>query len=571
MKTIKVRRVITALLSVMMLCLLIAGCGADKAANNSATPSPSATTTPAPDNTSASPEASATPAPIYNTTDPVHFVVYWNYSWKTVNRKFEETKIGQEIINKMNATIEVQSPGGNENEKLSLMIASDTLPDVIMMDRNEAYKKLIDLDKLVALDDFYAKYPGYRENADPSTVNFAKVNGHIYSLLNWSTTPSHPTGNGGWYVNRKIYQDMGSPALNTLDDLYNYLTALKAKGYQVNGKDVVPMQFDCGNFQGGIYELYYSFGGIGVVNEDMVYKAEGASDLKFFMNDPAWVDSMVYANKLWNAKLINQDFFVETAQQMNDKRDVGRIAVYSGPNAVNEARDGKMAWEKLDPDAFYQIIEPPAGGGFDQTKIANATFKTLGWNSICITKNAKDPERIYQVLDWIASDEGQLITFHGPKGVLWDELDANGYPVLKSTRSAMAKEDADLVAFEEYSLPGMSEYVDFSKSAANENLPEAQRDFVISNQFNITWKHSANVTEFEGMYTSADSPEGIAFKQVQDYVRKQVPNMVTAKDEATCRKILQETIDQVYKMDFKLVEEYKTKIWQDNLKKMSGN
>lgn len=560
------RRLLAAVLSVMMLGLMVAGCGADQKALNSATPAASDSATPSPEAS-----ASATPASLYDTSEPVHFVVYWNYSWKTVHRKFEETKIGQEIMKKMNATIEVQSPGGNENEKLSLMIASNTLPDVIMMDRNEAYKKLIDLDQLVVLDDYFAKYPGYRENTDPATVNYAKVNDHMYSMLNWSTTPNHPTGNGGWFVNQNVYKDMGSPKINTLDDLYNYLAAVKEKGYQSNGKEVVPMQFDCGNFQGGIYQLYYSFGGIGSVNEDMVYKAEGSNELKFFMNDPAWTEAMVFANKLWNNKLMNQDFFVETAQMMNDKRDIGRLAVYSGPNAVNEARDGKMAWEKLNPDAGYTMIEPPAGGGFDQSKIANATYKTLGWNSICITKSAKNPERIYQVLDWIASDEGQLITFHGPQGVLWDELDENGYPILKKTRSSMPQEEADLVAFEEYSLPGMSEWVDFSKSAANERLPETEKDFVISNQYNITWKHSANVTEYEGIFTSADTPEGIAFKQVQDYVRKQVPKMVSAKDEAECRKVIQETIDQVYKMDFALVEAYKTNLWQENLKRLAGN
>ena len=564
MKKNHVGRLIAALLCVMMLGIVFTGCG-DNQASFKATPTPTPTV-----GASASPGASAAPESIYDTSKPIHIVVYWNYSWKTVNRKFEDTAIGQEIMKKMNATIEVQSPGGNENEKLSLMIASNTLPDVIMMDRNEAYKNLIDLDKLVVLNDYFNKYPGYRENTDPATINYAKVNGNIYSLLNWSTTPSHPTGNGGWYVNKPIYEQMGSPALNTLDDLYNYLIAVQKAGIQVNSKDVVPMQFDCGNFQGGIYQLYFSFGGVGVANEDMIYNPPGTNELKFFMNDPAWVNAMVYANKLWNAKLINQDFFVETAQQMNDKRDTGRFAVYSGPNAVNEARDGKMAWEKIDPNAFYTMIQPPAGGGFDQAKIANATYKTLGWNSICITKNAKDPERIYQVLDWIASDEGQLITFHGPQGILWDTLDSNGYPVLKKTRSAMPKEEADAVAFEEYSLPGMSEYVDFSKSVANENLPADQKDSVISNQYNITWKHSFNATEYEAIYTSADTPEGIAFKQVQDYVRSQLPKIVSAKDEAACKAAIQETIDQVYKMDYATVERYKTAIWQANLNKLAG-
>lgn len=509
-------------------------------------------------------------ASVYDFSVPYHMVFYWNYSWKTVNKKFEDTVIGQEIKEITNTVIEIQNPTGNENEKLNLMIASDSLPDVIMMDRNEAYKKLIDLDKLVPLDDYFEKYPGYITQVDPATLNYAKVNDRSYSLLNWSTTPNHPTGNGGWFVNGKIYEEMGRPALNTLDDLYEYLTAVREKGYKVNGKDVIPMQFDAGNFQQGIYQLYFSFGGIGTVSsEDMCYVDGG--QLKFFMQDPRWEQAMVFANRLFNEGLMNSDYYVETSQQMNDKRDTGRLAVYASPNAVNEARDGMMAWQKQDPEGSYVMIEPPAGGGFDQTKIANATYKTLGWNSICITKSCKDPERVFQTLDWIASPEGQLITFYGPGGYLYDELDEKGYPIIKRNRSDLTKEEADTLNCEEFSTPGMSEWVDLSKVAANEKLPPEERDFVISNQYNITWKHSANVTEFEGLFTDATTPEGVAFTQVQDMVRKQMPKIVMAKSEEDCRNAVRETVEQAYRMKFDLVEAYKTDIWKENLKKLQGN
>lgn len=539
----------------------IAGCG--KADDTASTSASTASTSAVADSSAVATSTAAEAA--YDFSKPLKMSFYWNYSWKTVNKKFEDTVIGKEIQKLTNTTIEIQNPTGNENEKLNLMIASNSLPDVIMMDRNEAYKKLIDVNMLVELDQYFNKYPGYKSQADPKTINFAKVNGKIYSLLNWSTTPEHPTGNGGWGVNAKIYNEMGKPAINTVDDLFKYLTDVKAKGYKVNGKDVVPMQLDCGNFQTGLYELLFSFGGIGTIStEDMVY-VDG-ENLKFFMQDPKWEQAMLYANKLWNAGLMNSDFFVETSQQMNDKRDTGRIAVYTGPNAVNEMRDGKTAWQKMDPTGDYMMIQPPAGGGFDQAKIANSTYNTLGWNSICITKNAKDPERIYQTLDWIASPEGQLITFYGPKGYLYNELDENGYPILIKQRSDLPQEEAQTLDCEEFTTPGMSEWVDFSKVAANNRA--ATKDFVITNQDAITWKHSANVTEFTGIYTNANSPEGVAFIAVQSMVRKQMPKIVMAKTEDDAKKFIKETIDQAYKLKFESVEQYKTKLWKENLEKL---
>ncbi len=557
--------------SIAVLTLLIgvlAGCGSKSTDSTVGTTAASEATTLA---ATESTKAEGSVDPIYDTSEPIRFTFYWSYKWKNVQKKFEETAIGQEIQKRMNAYIDVQSPGGDEATKLNLMIASNSLPDVIMMDRNEQYKKLIDLGMLVELDPYFEKYPGYRTHVDPGTLNYAKVNGHIYSFLNWNTTPRSPSGNGGWMVNSKVYSDLGSPKLDTLDDLFKFLSDAKAKGIKVNGKDIIPLQLDPGNYWRGLYELYFSFGGIGTVTtEDMCY-VDG-DKLKFLFQDPKWQDAMVYTNKLWNAGLINKDVFVETSQQKDDKRDTGRIAVYTGPDCVNELRDGTNTWKKVDPTGSYQMIEPPAGGGFDQSKIACAMYKTLGWNSICITKNAKNPERIYQVIDWIASPEGQLLTFHGPKGILWDELDENGYPIYKKTRSEMPQDEALSVGFEEYTnLCGMSEWVDKSKAAANAKLPPEKQDIVITNQANITWKHSGNATEFEGIFTDANTPEGVAFLSVQAMVRKMIPQIVMAKDEGECRKLLQEAIDQAYKLKFDTVEAFKTKLWLENKEKLSAN
>lgn len=40
-------------------------------------------------------------------------------------------------------------------------------------------------------------------------------------------------GNGGYAINNKIYKDLGSPKLETFDDLYSYLKLVKEKHPEV--------------------------------------------------------------------------------------------------------------------------------------------------------------------------------------------------------------------------------------------------------------------------------------------------------------------------------------------------
>lgn len=503
---------------------------------------------------------------VYDVSKPVEFNVYWNYSWYNSERKWGETTISKAIEEKLNCKINFLKPDGDPAEKLNVMLTSGELPDVIIMDRDANYKKMIELGMFIPLDDYIAKYPGYRSAVEESTINFAKVNGKVYSLLNWPTTSDHPTGNAAWFINEEIYKQLGSPEIKTLDDLLAYTKKVKDSGIKIGGKDVVPMQFDPGSYQNGLYQLYNSYGGVGSVTEDMVYQPDGSNELKFFMNDKKWEDTMVFANKMWNAGVMNSDYFVETAQQKDDKRNSGRVAVYVSSNGVNEARDGMNSWKTTDPNGKYIVIEPPAALGVQQKDVMTGTFNRLGWNSICITKSAKDPERIFEVLDWIASNEGQLITFHGPKGVLWDELDSNGYPVIKKNRSDLNDKEGKDLACEVFSMPGMSKWVDESKVAADNRKPETERDFVIQAQSKIAWKHSEDVTEFTGLFTDPNTDEGIAFTQVQDLVRTSIPKIVMAKDEAEARKLVKDTIDQAYKLGFDKVEKFKTSKWKENLK-----
>lgn len=504
---------------------------------------------------------------------PVEFSIMWMYDWWTPLSPLAwgEDDVSKYIQDRFNVKINQSGAEGDPKEKLNVLIASDNLPDVVIMDRGADWKKVIQAGKLVAIDDYIKKYPAYLSKVSENTLNAYKQDGKVYGMLNWATSENHPMGNGGYSINSKLYKQLGSPKLETLDDLYNYLVKIKQSNIKVDGKQIVPFQGDtrCDS----PLDKFVFRSALGDYNPGLNphYLSNIDGKLTYFLNDPKWVETVLFINKLFRENLINSDVFIEKTDQMEEKLANGRVGVFcSGADMVDPVAKGRMSWKAADPEGDYKAIEPFANSGVEVNKVWTSSFSTMGWNIISITKNAKDPERIHAYFDWVFSDEGQLITFNGPKGIIWNELDEKGYPVFTRSRYEMSTEEQNKVGFETYTLPGFADFVDFAKVAGNNRLPAEKRDWVIEAQSNITWKHSINNTQYEDISPDPSSQEGVMEEMIKQLSDSQFIKIVLAKSEAEAKQLIQETIKKAYDSGFDKLEAIKNERWKQNASKMSG-
>ncbi|MCJ8010121.1 extracellular solute-binding protein, partial [Lederbergia wuyishanensis] len=184
------------------------------------------------------------------------------------------------------------------------------LPDVIWLDRNADLDRLREADMLVPLDEYIDKYPNIKEWVGESTLNMLRAeDGHVYAIPNWYTT--QPNGNTGYVVNDKIYKELGSPKLETTDDLYAYLKQVKEKY-----PDVIPFEAGQGD---GLDVIYSAFG---EVHPNLFMSNHFVPDgdkLSSIFTDPVFRDAMVYMNKLYRERLLDQDTLTQTLDQVKEK------------------------------------------------------------------------------------------------------------------------------------------------------------------------------------------------------------------------------------------------------------
>ncbi|WP_397386786.1 extracellular solute-binding protein [Paenibacillus sp. MMS20-IR301] len=543
---------------VLSTVLLIAGCGGGNnvAVQNTAEPDkqPAAT---AAATTAAAETATAEPAGgSGSTVKPVTFSYYSNYDWDTTEQWGADSTT-RWIADTLKVKVTpVQSSGAAET-KFSTMIASGSLPDVIMTDRGSSVERLRQGGMLVALDEYLDKYPNLKNNAGEATLGMLRSDdGKLYQFPNWYT--SSPNGNGGWIINKKIYKELGSPKLETYDDLYTYLKLVKEKY-----SDVIPLEV--GAKARGIDTMYGGF----AENKPYLAKANPVgSELKSIFEDQVFIENMKYASKLFRDKLISQDVFTQTGDQINEKLKTGRVAVYVDGDVVNPGRGADGALKATDPEAGYEIIWPIHKAGLDAAKITPNNYNSLGWNVLVITRNAKDPEAIFSYLDWVTSDEGQRVTNFGRKGLYWDETDSDGVPILNAAGLNTEQANKDKERIGRFNWVGNTTFIDGTKAKMDAQLPADKQNWTTLAQQKVTWKTSRNFTEFVNLDPLPDSEEGTIAAAVNDIYQEVFAKALYAKSDEEVLSLLNKANEDADKAGYAKLLKFQTERWQSNLSKM---
>ncbi|MCR2822464.1 extracellular solute-binding protein [Lederbergia panacisoli] len=498
--------------------------------------------------------------------DELEYTMYGHYDWYTMPPWGEDAATKAIKENKKVNVVPVSS-GGNAAQKFNTMIVGNDLPDVIWLDRNADLDRLREADMLVPLDEYIEKYPNIKEWVGESTLNMLRApDGHVYSIPNWYTT--QPNGNTGYVVNEKIYKELGSPKLETTDDLYAYLKQVKEKY-----PDVVP--FEAG--QGGGLDVLFSAFGEEHPNLFMSnHFVPNGDKLTSIFVDPVFRESMVYMNKLYSERLISQDTLTQTAEQVKEKIVTGKFAVFADSSPTESAALAHTQLRAEDPDASLKMIWPIHKEGLNKENITPGTWNQLGWNVSVITKAAKNPEAIFAFLDWMVGPEGQRSIFWGPEGLYWDGTQAvDGIaeaPVFTDKYLSDVENLAKLMnTTNSFQWVGNTVYIDKSKTAFEMTLPEEQQNWETRYQMTITWPTQANGTEFSNLSPLPETEEGMAEQRVNEIYDEARAKALHAKSEEEVLKILDQAEKDAQAVGYDKMLEFKTQKWQDNKAKMAGN
>jgi len=556
------KKMLMCVLSAFLVLSLLAACGGKTDSNKQAEGSGNTTTSEGTKTEEAAPASDK-----YELgKEPLEFTFYGHYDWYTMPTwgQDESTKWIKE--NKKVDIKAIQS-GGAAAQKLNTMIATNELPDVIWMDRGPDVDKLRQADMLVPFDDYLDKYPNLKTWFAENGMNMLRSDdGKLYQFPNWYT--SQPNGNAGYVVNKKIYTELGSPKIETTEDLYNYLKQVKAKY-----PDVTPFETGLAKDGQGLDILYSAFKA-----NNKGFSAKGVmavptdGKLTSIFKDEPYRQSMVYASKLFREKLITQDAMTQTKDQEKEKVMTGRVAVYATSSPTDIAQLAQPDLAKKDPNGGYIMIPPVHAEGVPADQVFPGSYKQLGWNVSVITKAAKNPEAIFAFLDWYTGPEGQSVQMWGPEGKYWQGLESDGITpkftdAYVTEADALAKLQGETVNL---MWNGNTVFLDKTKAKYEATLPLEKRSWATHWQSTVTWKTQSDATEFVNLTPMPESEEGIALQRINDIFVESRAKALFAKNDAEVLAILDKAAADADTAGFPKLLEFETNKWQENLKKMNG-
>lgn len=389
------------------------------------------------------------------------------------------------IKDKFNIELNIIAPnlqGGDS--KYATAMAAGNLGDIVIFGADDdKYKNAIKAGVLLdwTKDNLLEKtgksissYPKAIEKAKTNFGNGKSVYGLGHSVSNEpATSPSE--GNTMTYgpdLRWDVYNKIGKPEIKTMEDYLPVLQKMqKAEPKSDSGKPTYG------------FSMWPDWDGNLMMNAKQFACMQGYDELGFLL---------VNANEDKYQDFLQTDgYYLRTLKMYYNANKMGLVDPDSisqkFDNVSTKMIDGQIlfTWFPWMSTSYNTKARVDAGKGFafvpfSEEKVYSYGFANYGGNRIIsIGSKTKQPTRVMELVDWLYSPEGVMVSNYGPKGLAWDVKD--GKPTL----------------------------TDFGKKALPTNDVQ-----VPTNYGGGSWKDGVNAMNYVTVNTSSIDPD---FKEPYDY------------------------------------------------------
>jgi putative aldouronate transport system substrate-binding protein len=356
--------------------------------------------------------------------------------------------VAQEIAKRTGVTLEVDHPVAGDTQAVPLMMASGEYDDLIYA--KGELTKLIDANAIIPLDDYVdpksnhinliEKYgKNMKDLYGDQLVKLKNADGHIYSFGTYDVKKSILQTSGTLQIQHAVLQELGYPKINSLNDYANVLRTYMKKYPTIDGKTTIGLSLLIDTWQWyidlsnpGGYVLGYPDDGQWIVD-----RKTNTAQYKFLKKD-IWY-YYKWLNKLNEEGILDPESFTQKEDVWKAKIASGRVLGIAYPNwGYNDARQSLISAGK--PERTYAYLPITA----DNSKYKDPSLFDPGFSGgwgIGISTSCKDPIRAFKFIDWMCSENTQILTNWGIKDINY--IIENGKRIVSSEEQHQADTDPD--------------------------------------------------------------------------------------------------------------------------------
>lgn len=324
--------------------------------------------------------------------------------------------VSKEITKKTGVTLDAEFAVGDPAQKVALMAASGEYPDIIAAKGDIG--KLVDAGAVLDLTELIDKHaPNIKKVLGPylNRAKYTTEDQSIYSIPTWSAVDEvKAVAGGGFELQHRVVKEAGYPTIRTVQDYEKVIKDYLAKHpTDENGNKNIGLSLNADD-----WHMYIS------VTNPATFVTGGSDDGEYFIDQqtheaiyhfrrPEEKEYFRWLNHMNAEGLLDKESFVQKYDQYKAKVASGRVLGLIDQDW--DFNDGQHALKTAGKfDQTYGHYPVTMGEQYKETSFWPTGF--MGGYGISISSKAKDPVRIIKFLDYLASDEGQVLNNWGIEG-----------------------------------------------------------------------------------------------------------------------------------------------------------
>lgn len=323
--------------------------------------------------------------------------------------------IAKKITELTGVTLKIEHPVGGDEQAIPLMIASGEYPDLIYAKGDT--QKLIDAGAILKLDDYIDESGDNLKALYGDQINRLKCSADdpsIYTVGTYGVSNVVYNPDGNLQIQNKVLKELGYPEIHTLQQYEDAVKAyMEAHPTTESGEATIGLSLmasdwrwliTCGNK--GATTAGYPDDGQYTVNDET-----GEAEYKFTNDKLAvYFKWLCHMNDIG---LLDPESFTQKEDAYKAKISSGRVIGLSDASWDYSQCETTLVSEGKEEDTYAPLSVMSIDGAVDQS-LKDYGF-TGGWG-VAISSSCKDPDRAFEFLDWLASDEAQVLLNWGIEG-----------------------------------------------------------------------------------------------------------------------------------------------------------
>ncbi|WEK54638.1 MAG: ABC transporter substrate-binding protein [Candidatus Cohnella colombiensis] len=389
-------------LSVALLAGLLAACGTkDNKGSSSPSASPSDSSSP----TASQPAEKLAPLTLTYYSEDV------NPNWAN-----NQDDTGKALIEMTGITLDAEFAVGDAVQKSALIASSGEYPDLISA--KTSISKFVDAGAVLDLTDLIEQHaPNLKKlfEGKMNRLKYSESDQAIYVIPSYDGIDKQDFDTGGGFeLQHRVVKELGYPTIRTVTDYENAIKAyLEKHPKDENGNPNIGLSLIADDWRMYIGVTNPAFQVTGGSDDGEYYVDIDTNEVTYHFRRPAEKEYFRWLNHMNAEGLLDKESFVQKYDQYKAKIATGRVL--------------GLIDQKWEFDDGQKALK--AEGKFDQayghypvtmsTDFKNTTFWPTGFtggSGVAISVNNPDPVRTIKYLDYLASEEGQILVNWGIEG-----------------------------------------------------------------------------------------------------------------------------------------------------------